>query len=744
MKRLVLLLIFVFAMTEAGNAATQGLSVQLRASEAKDAPAVGEVKLYTKSYALVIGIDAYSNGWPRLSNAVKDAKLVGAALKKKGFDVTLKTNLKSAEFKSVFEEFFVLKGEDPEARLFIWFAGHGHTIDGEGYLVPSDAPRADKKPSRFKLRSLPLRTFGTYVRQANAKHVFNVFDSCFAGTVFNSQRSLPPAAITRATVEPVRQFLTSGDADQTVSDDGRFRKLFIRALEGNERTDANGDGYITGSEIGMFLTDRMTNLTKARQTPRYGKLNDEDYDRGDFVFKLASASGAQVRNRVAPSTKAMRTDSKAVELAVWDTVKNSRDPADFEDYLAQFPKGTFSRFAKRRIKKLQSPKQVAVVVPVPSRTRSTAKPVVKKLRARHILVPTSLKAMEIIRQLNAGANFAKLARRHSTGPSGAKGGDLGFFSRGQMVKSFEDAAFALDAGQFTRKPVKTKFGWHVIKVEQRIIKMVPSPIKPVVGVYPQRFKSGSTFKDCSICPQMVVVPAGEFQMGDIAGGGKKNEKPVHSVTIAKPFAVGMFELTFNDWDACADAAACPAKPQDYGWGRGRRPVINVTFSEATTYTDWLSQRTGKAYRLLSESEWEYVARAGSKTKFHFGYANYELCRYGNVADLTAKKQLSNLKGAPCKDGFLYTAPVGSFKPNRFGLFDLHGNVWEWVADCHSRDYQSVPSNGRAVTTGDCSRRFLRGGAWNSIPKFVRSANRTSDTTDYKSDRVGFRVARTLN
>ena len=152
-----------------------------------------------------------------------------------------------------------------------------------------DAPRPGPGPE-FRLKALSLRRFGEFVRLARSKHAMAIFDACFAGTIFASQRSMPPAAITRATGLPVRQFVSSGDANQEVSDDGRFRKLFLRALRGETVADANGDGFLTGSELGLFLTDRVTNLTNARQTPRYGKLNDEDFDRGDFVFGLTSAS----------------------------------------------------------------------------------------------------------------------------------------------------------------------------------------------------------------------------------------------------------------------------------------------------------------------------------------------------------------------------------------------------------------------------------------------------------------------
>ena len=270
-------------------AASRGLDLEFKASETANAPTAGRMRLYDASYALVIGNDAYTS-WPRLSNAVKDARLVAKELEGKGFEVTLKLNVTSSQLKSVLEEFYVVKGADKNARLMVWFAGHGETVGGEGYLVPIDAPRNSTGP-QFKLRALSLRRFGEFVRQAEAKHAMAVFDSCFAGTIFGTTRDKPPPAVTRSTGLPVRQFLTSGDAGESVSDDGTFRKLFIRALRGEERADANGDGYLTGSELGNYLGDRVVNL-QIGQTPRYGKLRDPDYDRGDFVFALGQPTSS--------------------------------------------------------------------------------------------------------------------------------------------------------------------------------------------------------------------------------------------------------------------------------------------------------------------------------------------------------------------------------------------------------------------------------------------------------------------
>ena len=355
-----LALILGLASAPAEAAKARGLTVELKASEAQGAPVAEEIELYGASYALVVGIDAYTGGWPRLSNAVKDAKLVAAELEKAGFQVTLKTDLNSAELKRVFEEFFIDKGADPEARLFVWYAGHGHTLGGEGYLVPADAPRP-KDLKRFKLKALNMRRFGEFVRQAEAKHAFAVFDSCFSGTVFESARALPPSAVTRATTLPVRQFLTSGDAGQTVSDDGTFRELFLRALRGEERADANGDGYVTAREIGLFLADRVTNLTRSKQTPRYGKLRDKDWDRGDFVFALAGQ--ARKKLPVQATVRRPATGGTSAEVAFWQSIQGSKDPDTFQAYLDQYPNGAFAGLARLKIRKLKDQPKVAALTP---------------------------------------------------------------------------------------------------------------------------------------------------------------------------------------------------------------------------------------------------------------------------------------------------------------------------------------------------------------------------------------------
>lgn len=256
-------------------------------------------------------------------------------------------------------------------------------------------------------------------------------------------------------------------------------------------------------------------------------------------------------------------------------------------------------------------------------------------------------------------------------------------------------------------------------------------------------------KDCDACPVLVVVPAGEFAMGsDMQESSHPDEKPAHLVRIAKAFAVGKFEVTFDQWDACSADGGC-TKVDDEGWGRTQHPVINVDFTAAQSYLLWLSKKTGKRYRLLSESEWEYAARAGTATAWHWGTIAEgiglpEACLFANTHDESSKKTHAgyNWLAHPCDDGFAETAPVGKFKPNAFGLYDMLGNVREWVADCHGA-YKDAPTDGAAVESNDCETRVARGGAWLDGPTWTRSAYRFPLSPKYANYAVGLRVARDL-
>ena len=241
------------------------------------------------------------------------------------------------------------------------------------------------------------------------------------------------------------------------------------------------------------------------------------------------------------------------------------------------------------------------------------------------------------------------------------------------------------------------------------------------------------FQDCDVCPKMVVVPAGDFWMGSPESEKERDgdEGPRHKVTIADPFAISKYEVTFEQWDACAEAGGCNGyRPDDQGWSRGSRPVINVSWWDAKAYAEWLSRKTGQSYRSPSEAEWEYAARAGTITRYSFGDA------------ITPK----DANYAESKIG--KTAEVGAYPKNPWGLYDMHGNVWEWVEDVWHDSYNGAPVDGSAWTDGGgnfSSRgRVVRGGSWYSNPRGLRSANRYRYQPDNRNSYLGFRVSRTLD
>lgn len=261
---------------------------------------------------------------------------------------------------------------------------------------------------------------------------------------------------------------------------------------------------------------------------------------------------------------------------------------------------------------------------------------------------------------------------------------------------------------------------------------------PLTPAQERALEPRDSFKECDRCPEMVMIPAGKLTMGSPHGEPDRGpeEGPQHTVVFAKPFAVGRFAVTFEEWDACVAAGGCGGyTPSDEGWGRGRRPVINVSWDDAKAYVAWLSGRTGRNYRLLSEAEREYVTRAGTTTPFWWGaslsaaQANYN----GSVASA------ASVAGEYRRQ----TVPVDTFGPNPFGLYQVHGNVYDWVEDCFNESYQGAPSDGSAWMTGDCYRRAHRGGSWYSNPWALRSAARNRNFSITRFDFIGFRVARPL-
>lgn len=264
--------------------------------------------------------------------------------------------------------------------------------------------------------------------------------------------------------------------------------------------------------------------------------------------------------------------------------------------------------------------------------------------------------------------------------------------------------------------------------------------RPLTAAEERTVKPGAEFRECAVCPVMVVVPAGAFEIGspETEAGRDSDEGPRQRITIAKPFAVAKFEATFAEWDACAAGRGCGTwRPRDQAWGRGDQPVITVSWDDAKAYAAWISGVTGKSYRLPSEAEWEYAARAGTTTAYAFGpvlgsgQANFDASTAGKGGEFRQR-----------------TVPVGSFAPNAFGLHDMHGNAWEWIEDCWHRRYTEMPEATKATgapwAEEGCEFRVYRGGSWSDAMDVLRSANRGRYEPFIRNVGSGFRVARSLD
>jgi formylglycine-generating enzyme required for sulfatase activity len=297
-----------------------------------------------------------------------------------------------------------------------------------------------------------------------------------------------------------------------------------------------------------------------------------------------------------------------------------------------------------------------------------------------------------------------------------------------------------------------------------------------IGVQAIDLSDGTKFQDCADCPVMIVIPPGAFTMGSdktemMRDNEKRPEGPIREMTISKPFAVGTFEITNAQWEVFIDGTGyipsnscevwgAKGSVEGYNWvntglgypPKGNEPVVCITWLDAKAYTKWLSEYTGKKYRLLSEAEWEYVAKAGSKSTWPWGDDVSQICKFGNVFDQSGGKEKKSAmndnaaaKPVECDDQFQYGAPVGSFLPNAFGVYDTIGNVWEWTEDCSVKYYDpNITDETAFQVSGQCKKRSVRSGSWRTRISRHRTSFRGRDPEDIAYHHFGLRVARDLN
>ena len=698
--------------------------------------------LAAQRVALVIGNASYAHA-PALANPLNDAADIGAALGRLGFAVTRLDNADQAALRRGLQEFALAASALEIAVVF--YAGHGIEVDQRNFLVPVDARLLSDRDVEFE--TVPLELVSRAVERAKGLRLI-ILDACRENPFAPSmQRAGATRAIGRglARIEPSGETLVAYAAKEgTLASDGAGRNSpYSAALLGHLEE--------PGLEVyQMFrkVRDAVLASTGGRQEPfTYGSLSSQ----GAYLAARPAAAGAPSK-AATPAASGIGSDRLTAEqiaaerlagekeLLFWESVKDSEDPADLQAYLDRYPGGTYETLARNRLKRMaDTPLQAAPqVAAVPARPAPKAPSVSPSSASAQESVEASL-GLERSERRRIQEGLSALGFDPGS-PDGLFGrgtrGAIGKWqtSRGEATTGYLDAESAkvlLAAGSAAARAkaeAERKAREARARAEAERKARERAAMEPV-----------KVFRDCDGCPEMVVLPAGSFMMGSPSSeeGRDGDEGPVHRVTIPAPFGVGKYEVTFSEWDSCVSSGGCgDYLPFDWGWGRDRRPVVHVSWDDAKRYVSWLSRKTGKRYRLLTESEWEYAARAGTTGPFHFGstistdQANYN----GDYTYGPGRKGVDRKK----------TVPVGSFPSNGFGLHDMHGNIWEWVEDCWHGSYAGAPSDGRAwVSGGNCEKRLLRGGSWNFGPGNLRSAFRFRFTAGFRYYFIGFRVARTL-
>lgn len=605
-------------------------------------PAIAE-----KRVALVIGNDRYANlaGDKQLNNAINDARAVKLTLEGLGFNVLYGENL---DRRALVDRLF-----DLTARLsvgdtaFFYFAGHGVSLSGANYLLPSDIPtphasgRAEE--GRIADQAIAETQVIERITASGARVAIVVLDACRDNPLQGADRRSLGGTRGLGHGQPARGVFSIYSAgfgqaalDRLGPDDRNPNSVFTRVFVDKLKTPGL-DLKEVASETRRLVVE-LAEKVGHEQFPAY-------YDQiigGDVYL-----AGLPTRPKDGPQPP--RIDPCVTASEHWQSAAAIGTRMALEDHLSRFPNCAFAGLAKARIESLKTAAAAPPVRPTPPPVVEPAQPAV------------------------------------------------GVFSS-------------------ARAPT------------------------PLTVAEEHALKPKDSFKECDRCPEMVVVPAGTFTMGSPESEKERlpTEGPQHQVTFAKPFAVGRFAVTFDEWDACVAGDGCNGyKPADQGWGRGWRPVINVSWDDAKAYAAWLSRKTGKTYRLLSEAEREYVTRAGTTTPFWWGATmSPEQANYSHKG--------TSVYGRGTKgEGRQKTVSVDSFKANPWGLYQVHGNVLEWTEDCNNDSYRGAPTDGAAWTSGRCSSRIVRGGSWGMDPGGLRSAYRRGLFSEIQFEVIGFRVARTL-
>ena len=675
--------------------------------------------------ALVVGNGSYDDVAHRLPNPPNDAHAVAAKLRGLGFKVIEAVDLDYSGMRAALRQFDRAL-QKADAGLF-FYAGHAMEFQGRNYLFPTDAVLETEGDIGLGLIDVSqvLTVMETTVP---TRLVF--LDSC---------RDNPLA----------RQFSRSLGASRTSSVGKGLARIdaaigtFIAYATAPGEVAVDGDGANSPFTLAMLehLDEPGLDIDQFMRKVRNSVLDATDENqipwnssslRGPFILNL------DVSIEMPPAVSSARfTDTNLqAEILFWDSIKDSDHASSFKAYMERFGSGgTYASLAKLRIDALSNEDNLETA-PVDQH--------------RHKASESDPLSMEVAIGLRPFYRKAVQEALNTLGfdPRGIDG-VFGTNTR-HAIARWQESREIEPTGYLTPK----QHGQLLAEAEQRLAGFeVPnspsaqtSQVQQVVGSFKETANPSTSFKDCLQCPEMVVVPAGSFFMGshESEPGSQPNERPLHKVNL-RSFAIGKYEVTFAEWDACVAAGGCNYKPNDLGWGRGYQPVVLVSWLDAQRYADWLSRETGEMYRLPSEAEWEFAARAFPTSRG----SNPPAYAFG---DSITKEQANfgNHVGKPIE--------VGSYQANDWGIHDMQGNVWEWVEDALHDSYRGAPTDGRSWIVdgrsgrswynpiswfGDKSQHVLRGSSWNDDSRKLRTAVRIGRKLGLRNKYIGFRVARAM-
>ncbi len=744
-----------------------------------------------KRVALVIGNSAYVNALP-LKNPRNDAQAMSTVLARLGFDVISSIDLGRDAMEDKLVEFETAIGGASAAMLF--YAGHGLQVKGHNYLIPVDADI--RQEIQLKRRAFSLdELLDIMVRRARASLIF--LDACrdnpFSRSLLSGMSEEEQKRYTiRSGLAEVKasqgSFIAFATAPDNVAHDGKgANSPFTEALVAH--IEAPG---VSVSDLMIEVRKDVLRATEGRQEPW-----DQSSLRERFCFKAPPVAEPvmppqePVKETLPPSEPAP-FDPVQVELQWWERVKDRDNPALLTEFLQRYPQGAFAPLARDRLselewKRIKASRDAAdfeaFIERWPgSRFETAARARLEALRRRaerngggipwKMAAGVGAAAMVLV----AGYTLWPAPDNPPPGPVVVEPQQSTAEERAQAE---DDKAFAAAKSRGTKAAFEAyieKYRRHADEAKAQLAALKAAERRGKVAVMvrtasgrdeEQWFKPGEgkteTFRDCinrscTDSPEMVVVPAGSFMMGSPEDEKQRgrDESPQVKVTFRQPLAVGKFAVTRDEFEAFVTETSRKMDGGCWTWDgsnwkqnadrswrspgftqSGSHPVVCVNWQDAQDYAEWLSKKTGKTYRLLSEAVREYVARAGTETPFWWGtsitpdQANYD----GNYV----------YEGGGEKGKYREaTMPVKSFRPNPWGLYQVHGNVWDWTQDCWNDSHKGASSDGSVRTTGDCSLRVLRGGSWVYLPRYLRAAVRIRIQPGIRYVRFGFRVSRTLN